>query len=143
MRRSIDDILNEDKQLAQLQAEVARLQTATRTIREHLDPVISDHCTVVKCNSNELVLMVDSSVWAGRVRYLLPQLAGLFSQADGRTPRASIKVAPVRRTTAPTPRKPLSDAARATLAGTAEHIDDERLKRVLLRIAARRSSEDT
>jgi hypothetical protein len=140
MYQPVDQILDQDAHLAQLQGEVQRLAHATDTIRQHLDPVISAHCNVVRCEGDHVVIMVDSSVWATRIRYLLPQLAALFTRGHNKAPRMSVKVAPLKQSREANPRQALSEESKSTLTRTAEHIGDERLRAVLLRIAARGDS---
>jgi len=66
--------------LGRIGRQAAQLAEATRILREHLAPPLNDHATVAAIRGPTLVVMVDSSVWAARLRYqsaeILEHLAG-------------------------------------------------------------------
>ena len=141
LRHRIGQIFADDERLAEISANTKRLNRANEQLAQLLDPVICEHAQVAKLSADELVIVVDASVWAGRIRYLAPQVGRHFAAAIGCVPKVTIKVrtppsAPPRR-----PRAPLDEQARAILAQTAEQVDDTRLKRALERLAKHSGKE--
>ena len=66
--------------LGRLGRQAAKLAEATRFLRERLAPPLNDHATVAAIRGPTLVVVVDSPVWAARLRYqsveILEHLAG-------------------------------------------------------------------
>ena len=55
--------------LGRLGRQAEHLAQATRVLREHLDSPLADHASVAAIRASTLVVVVDSPVWATRLRY--------------------------------------------------------------------------
>lgn len=72
--KSLGDLLSGGR-LAALGAEARRRRNLTEQIRTLLPPDVAPHLvTASTLSTGELVLTMDASVWAARVRYLAEQL---------------------------------------------------------------------
>jgi hypothetical protein len=86
--KSLADLLSGGA-LGNLGAEARRRRDLTEQIRAALPPDAADHLLSASPGSgSELVLTMDSAVWAARVRYLAEQL--------GDTRRVRVRVRPAR-----------------------------------------------
>ena len=74
--------------LGRLGMRAAQLAEATRILREHLTPPLADHASVAAIRGPTLVVVVDSPVWAARLRYRSAEILDHFAAARG-TPRLS------------------------------------------------------
>ena len=123
----LEKILCKAKQLQQLQALLARLQ-----------PELSQHCQVANFRDGELVLTVSSAAWAMRVRFLAPELLkSLKKNLPGLTKiQTQISMSLTeKKAEAYWPKLALSENTREMLAGLANSISDDKLKKNLLSLA--------
>ena len=67
--------------LGRLAGEAASLSEATRILRDCLDPPLADHASVGAVREPVLVVVVDSPVWASRLRYQSEKILNHFSEA--------------------------------------------------------------
>ena len=74
--------------LGRLGRRAAQLAEATRILREHLTPPLADHASVAAIRGPTLVVVVDSPVWAARLRYQSAEILDHFAAALG-SPRLS------------------------------------------------------
>ncbi|WJW74945.1 DUF721 domain-containing protein [Thiohalobacter sp. IOR34] len=124
--------------LARLTERSRRLARFDRALRERLPPDLARHCRVGNLRDNVLILYVDSSAWAARLRFHSPQLLRQLRQEGPVKPRdIQVRVmppaAPRPRTKAAGPRLS-SDSARL-LEQTAHALGDEKLAQALRRLA--------
>ena len=123
----LEKILFQAKRLQQLQALLAQLQ-----------PELSQHCQVANFKDGELILAVSSAAWAMRVRFLAPELLkSLKKNLPGLTKIQTQITMPLTEKKAEPywPKLALSDNTREMLAGLADTISDEKLKKNLLQLA--------
>jgi hypothetical protein len=115
------------------------LNELTQKVRHYLAEELAAHCQVANYQAGKLVLIVDSSVWASRLRFSIPQLCkslqtlALFEQL--KTIEYTIKslYEPIAK---PAQKKlNLSMANSTLLTTTAEGISDTKLQQALLRLA--------
>ena len=69
--------------LGRLGRQAAQLAEATRILREFLDPPLAEHASVAAVREPNLVVVVDSPVWAARLRYQSAEILDYFSAALG------------------------------------------------------------
>ena len=69
--------------LGRLGRQAAQLAEATRILREFLDPPLAEHASVAAVREPNLVVVVDSPVWAARLRYQSAEILDYFSTALG------------------------------------------------------------
>ena len=69
--------------LGRLGRQAAQLAEATRILREFLDPPLAEHASVGAVREPNLVVVVDSPVWAARLRYQSAGILDYFSVALG------------------------------------------------------------
>ena len=123
--------------LLERQQRLAELQ---RILSEHLPQPLDTQCKVLNLRGNELILAVDSPLWAHRLRFQTGTLLQQLSSMESVTVRTiQVKVLPpvATRQTKSRRNKPLSSSNARLLRQTALSMKDERLRAALLRVASR------
>ena len=67
--------------LGRLGRQARQLAEATRILRQHLGPPLADHLSVAAIREPDLVVVVDSPVWAARLRYRSAEILDHFAAA--------------------------------------------------------------
>ncbi|MEE8429389.1 MAG: DciA family protein [Gammaproteobacteria bacterium] len=119
---------------AQLLAEL------TEYLEKALPSSISGHCMVANLRNTELVIGTDSPVWTARLRYYTPQILKHFTtHPTVIVHRVKIRTLPITNPTAPRPhnRMRISRDSSEILEQTARTVNDSRLQKALLKLAAR------
>ncbi len=57
---------------------LAKIQALNDTLQHKLNATLLKHCRVVNLRKNTLVIAVDSSIWANKLRFLLDDLLAEF-----------------------------------------------------------------
>lgn len=127
--------------LNDLLARAHGLDAMETALAGHLGHPLADHVRVANVTEDTLVLQIDSPAWATRLRYAEPDLLRLVNRMEGasniRRVRVRVGMTDEPRRRAPRPAPALSADTAALLRATAEHVDDARLRRALLRLASR------
>jgi len=127
--------------IASIIRHTRQLEYLTRCLHQCLDPAAATHCVVANSIGGQLVILADSPVWASRLRYMAPTIAGQMSAClpDALEPDIRIIVHPRDPSPAPARVHPnaLSENSAASIRETAETLEDGKLKASLLRLAAR------
>lgn len=135
-------LTNKDSALCRLSDRARYLATLDRAVRSQLPASIADHCRVANLRDNILVLQVDGTVWATKLRYQLPQiLADLQCLPDLKgLDSVRVRVAPPQTLQAPPPmaRPRLSEQSAELLRQTADSTPDPDLAAALRRLARHR-----
>ncbi len=125
---------------ARLIERIQYLKSLNGQLHICLDPETSSHTQVADLNAERLLVHVDSSAWATRLRYQLPQLLRCLNQHPSlaQLRRIDIRVAPLAQPV-PSPPQPatLSDANAAIIDSTADSLSDPSLRTALKRLARR------
>lgn len=72
-----------DSHLQSLLERAQYLQSLTRVLREHIDPVLSDHITVVNIRRDSAIVAADSPAWLSKIRYLSPVILQILQEQAG------------------------------------------------------------
>lgn len=72
-----------DQHLAQILAKAHFLQRVERLFKIVLQGDLAQHCRVANVKNQQLVIEVDSSAWATRLRYLCPSLVAPLREIQG------------------------------------------------------------
>lgn len=127
--------------LGQLVSQVEQIVALNQVLASCLAEPLLSQCQVIQWREPELVIQVNSSVWAMRIKYQLPEiLAALRSRSSLNLASIKVRIRPVATVAAPQPARAIVPLS----AGTAEHIQqlassvsDERLQQSLHRLASR------
>ncbi len=112
----------------------------TDYLNKTLPSAISEHCTVANLRNTELVIGTDSPVWTARLRYYTPQILKHFATHPTVTVhRVKIRALPIAGPTAPRPHYQMRISCEngKILEQTARAVNDSRLQKALLKLAAR------
>lgn len=125
--------------LAKLVAQTRELASLNRILLAYLPSHLHEHASVARLDAEAWVVQTDSSAWATRLRYLLPNLRQPLSEQLGiQLPPPRIRIAPpnVPPPAAPPPRRMnISDRTVDALEGAARNFPDPRLGAALQRLA--------
>ena len=136
--KSLHKLLKSRKALAQLGKKLAEQNSLLLRIQALLEPALAHNCTGAILHGNVLSLLVESPVWASRLRYLAPQLQRQLKHQGLVLQRIHVKIAlqghrPSRQRYLLA--RPLSRQNAQLLESTAEGMSDDRLKAALLRLS--------
>lgn len=113
-------------------------------VRRLLGPGFEEHCRVANIKGSSLLLHVDSTVWATRIRYQLPELLRSLQQTEPLRQITEIQLRVQPRDETETPKKAarirkatMSRDAALCVHECASSIDDEQLRSALQRLANR------
>lgn len=134
-------------QLADLITTTRELRHLEQSLSSVLDQPLTDHCRIAHRDAEQLVIQVDSPVWASRLRYYVPTLLQELKQnipALQGLKTIKIHVAPALPTPAekPSPQREISPTASQNIHAMAESVEDPALREALLRLSRPRRTED-
>lgn len=128
--------------MQRLLAHARHIDQWSKRLQRILPGPIAANCQVINITDSALVIQVNSSAWATKLRLFVPKLEKAIKASGLQT--VSLKVATP--TTAnkkaievSEPRQPLTAEASRTISQTAETINDKNLREALLRLAAQSS----
>ncbi len=125
--------------LAQLVAQSKSLNQINRIFLAFLPPHLHEHAVLIASKPDVWVVQTDSSAWATRLRYVLPNLHKQMSDHLGKEiPPLRIRIIPSATPPAPTApvrRLTVTEDTINLLEGTAESISDPGLSAALSRLA--------
>ena len=121
------------------------LQSLTRVLREHIDPVLSDHISVVNLRHDSAIIAADSSAWLSKIRYLTPVILQILQTQPGLMTLSNIqlKVQPVSNSDASIQNRrqlSLSSSSTKALESAASGINDPDLAESLRRLSRKGKS---
>lgn len=82
--QSVSSLLTHPGNNLQLLLERAQyLQSLTRKLREQIDPVLSDHISVINLRKDSAIIATDSPAWLSKIRYLAPVILQILQEQPG------------------------------------------------------------
>lgn len=141
----VGDCLRRPKgRLARLIAQNDRLAHINRVLRAYLPHHLQEHARIVSLGQQHWLLQTDSSAWASRLRYSLPQLQQQLTEHFGDIPPLKLRVqpAPTDDDDPPQRRMRLTQNSADVLTSAAAGVSDQRLGAALIRLAANAARRD-
>lgn len=140
----LNAIVTQNPTLRKLFRHAAEHHSASSRVKSLLAGPLSSHIQLVVIRDETLVLTADSSAWAAKMRYQVPDLYKQMAKISEFSEIQTIRVKVSKSSQAdqqPASRKavPMSALAAAELQQRASSVDDPALKDALLRLASRRS----
>lgn len=112
------------------------LNALDRLLRQSLPPALASQCSLANVRNGRLVFLANSSALAARLRLHTADLLAAAASAGVNAEALAVKVATMQPVPPdPTPRTPLSPAARDALRAAADAVSDPDLREQLLRLA--------
>lgn len=135
----LGEIVTRNSVLRQLIEHAAVHKAFDRRIKLLIDEPLRSHFHVTGLRDDNLVLTADSSAWAARLRYQVPEIHRLIRESSDFPKVQAIRIktaaSQTHRRTQPTRKPlPLSAASVAELQNCAQRTDDPALRDVLLRL---------
>ncbi|MDD3353111.1 DciA family protein [Zoogloea sp.] len=137
---SIDNFLGSGDALSRLQAHAGRLMRLQKLLAQLLPGYMADYCKVANLKGDELILHVESSGLAVKLRQAVPSLLADFGRAGVALKDIKVKVAvrEYRPTPPPPPGRHVSDCTRHSLGHLAASLpEDSPLAQALQRFVKR------
>jgi hypothetical protein len=135
---SITKLLHAQGSLTQLNRQLVQQQRLAEQVRELLPPPLNEQLLGAVLNGRRLTLLVQSPVWASRLRYLAPQLLRQLRQQGLLVEQVQPRIVPEQgKTRKRAPRKSpvLSPQNVKLLRQTAEAMEAGPLREALLRLS--------
>jgi hypothetical protein len=134
--KTVHQLLKHKPTLKLIQAEISAQQALLDQVRQHLPGDLASHCVAAQEREKQLVLHLDSPVWATRLRYTSPQLLSLLKRDKPSLRGIKVKLVLTRHT----PRRKLSaprhsDLAAAIILDSAEDTKHPQLRGALQRLS--------
>ena len=137
--QKLTNLLISKKRLSHLQHQLAIQEQLLIQVRESLPPPLDRHCIGAIPQGEELTLLVQSSAWASRIRYLSRELLKQLQRRQLRFKQVHIRVSidtkPSERIKTSRRAKPLSTENAQLLRSLSETLDDDQLKPALQRLS--------
>lgn len=141
--RQINKLLkSKNSKVAALVTQASKLEFLNNILLDLLPAPLPLHCHLAKINNKTLVIVVDSPTWSTRLRYSIPDLLAKLkhrSQYFIPVKNIEIKVNPKWHTREPQTvlkPKPISSKTAKCLKETASSIENEAIKKALLKLAS-------
>lgn len=136
--KTLNKLLSSGRALASIEEKLAEQEALLKQLRSLLPQPISEHCIWAIPKKGDLILLVDSPVWASRLRYLSPKLNQQLRQYGLKVRRIQVKVSIMRGDVLQDKTRranPISAANAKLLSSAAQSVDDEELRSALLRLS--------
>lgn len=138
----LDAIVTQNSILRQLVRQAAAHKDLDRFVKSLIDQPLSSHLSLESIRDGVVTLVADSSAWAAKLRYQVPELHRLFGEKSALSNIHTIRVkvanpsasAPVR---SPSKIRPLSPRTVAALEQSARQAGDPKLREALMRLKRR------
>lgn len=138
--RNFTDLMTSNKRLCQLRSGIKRFQQLESCLQQALPVSLVAYVSLLSYENGILLIQVDNSNWAGKVRFFLPQLSRdlkksyLFKGLEKVKIKTKPRFCPPASYKSAKP-KALSPLAKQCLLETAELIQDAPLKAALRKLA--------
>ena len=133
---------NKNSGFASLITEAKKLEFLNNKLLDLLPTPLAMHCRLVKVSSATLVIVVDSAIWSSRLRYSIPDLLAKLKHHSHffiSIKNIEIKVNPklhIRQNSIKQKPKRISPKTSNCLKHTANSIENEKIKKALLKLAS-------
>ena len=139
----LDSIVAHNSILRQLFRKAGDHQKLSLLVKGLLEEPLRSHIQLAAIRDGKLILIADSSAWAAKLRYRVPDLHKQIAQSKDFADIQTIRVKVARSSQMRAPLKsrkalPISEFSAGRLERQAESIDDLALRGALLRLAKRR-----
>ena len=133
-----DHLRSPKGRLAKLLAQTDKLQHVNRVFHAYLPSHLHEHAMITTMSAKAWIVQTDSSAWATRLRYVLPNLQQQLSDhLKKQIPPLTVRIKPGNTVEAMVePRRmALTQETAKLLEGTAQDLSDQRLGSALLRLS--------
>ena len=143
--RQFSELVDSSEQLNNLYTHAKGIYALNEKLQKHLDPCLRGHCTVANYSDETLIVNAETSAWASKLRYCIPDILNYAKHECGLTTLKSvrIKVSPIHKkrvqsnlsSTRPVKKASLSKKSADFIKNVATSIKDPALRKSILRIS--------
>jgi len=128
--KKVSALLDSSSDLSSILTHIETLRQLQKHLCSRLDPPLNQHITIANFHRQTLIVHTDSSAWAAKLRFKIPDILDIVRNnhqlTDIQTVR--IKVMPVEQTTDMAPPAKISRQAAGILRQVADNISDPALR---------------
>lgn len=70
-------LISQSNKLDNIFIKAKQISIVNALVKEYLDPIIAKHLKVANIRDNQVIIEFDSSAWASKGRFLLPDILGI------------------------------------------------------------------
>ncbi len=139
------ELVDSSEQLNNLYTHAKGIYALNEKLQKHLGPSLSGHCTVANYSDETLIVNAETSAWASKLRYCIPDILNYAKHECGLTTLKSvrIKVSPIHNKTVQSNLSSTRSVKKASLSkksadfikNVATSIKDPALRKSILRIS--------
>jgi hypothetical protein len=143
--RQFNELVDSSEQLNNLYTHAKGIYALNEKLQKHLDPSLSSHCTVANYSDETLTVNAETSAWASKLRYCVPDILNYAKHECGLTKLKSvrIKVSPIQNKTSQSDFSSTHSVRKASLSkksadfikNVAKSIKDPALRKSILKIS--------
>ncbi len=143
--RQFNELVDSSEQLNNLYTHAKGIYALNEKLQKHLDPSLSSHCTVANYSDETLTVNAETSAWASKLRYCVPDILNYAKHECGLTKLKSvrIKVSPIQNKTSQSDFSNTHSVRKASLSkksadfieNVATSIKDPALRKSILKIS--------
>ncbi|MCK5499599.1 MAG: DUF721 domain-containing protein [Gammaproteobacteria bacterium] len=143
--RQFNELVDSSEQLNNLYTHAKGIYALNEKLQKHLDPSLSSHCTVANYSDETLTVNAETSAWASKLRYCVPDILNYAKHECGLTKLKSvrIKVSPIQNKTSQSDFSNTHSVRKASLSkksadfikSVATSIKDPALRKSILKIS--------
>jgi len=148
--RQFNELISSDDQLNKLYHHAMAICALNEKLHKHLAPSLSNHCNVANYSDETLTVNADTSAWASKLRYCIPDILKFAKLECGLTnlKTVRVRVLPIHHkanqpktgqskfsATNPTRKARLSKKSADFIKNVAESINDPELRKSILKIS--------
>jgi len=90
--RQFNQLISSSKQLNNLYTHAKNIYALNEKLHNHLAPSLASHCTVANYSDTTLTVYADTSAWASRLRYCIPDILDYARHQCGLTSLKSVRI---------------------------------------------------
>lgn len=90
--RQFDELINTNQQLNELYKHINDIRALNEKLHQHLSPSLSNHFNVTNYSDETLTVSADTSAWASKLRYCIPDILNFAQLECGLTKLKTVRV---------------------------------------------------
>ena len=90
--RQFNELVDSSEQLNNLYRHAKGISALNEKLQKHLAPSLSSHCTVANYSDETLTVNAETSAWASKLRYCIPDILKFAKHECGLTSLKSIRI---------------------------------------------------
>ena len=90
--RQFNQLISCNEQLNSLYTHAKNISALNEKLHIHLDPTLNSHCSIANYSAETLVVNADTSAWASKLRYCIPDILDYAKNECGLSKLISVRI---------------------------------------------------